>query len=698
MADENGRRIDVPMMARAAEVQIASTDQIARTIDVIWTTGATVQRARWEGWDDRVEYDEELVVSGNAVRLERLNGGGPFLDSHDGYSLASVLGSVVPGSVRLEGGKGHATIQLTDAEDVASQVRKIMDKSVRYVSVGYRVHRYEIDKREGQRELWRAVDWEPYEISAVPMPADAGAVIRSAKDGSDPQTFTCVVTRNDASAAPAAQGLETTMKDDLKGAVAEQETRAATKDDQNESGKTTTDDKGRERPTGTPEGAPPLTDKQRSELIASERQRSAGIMGLCARAGMADKAEAYIERGASLDAVRAELFDALTERSDGYGRKQEQAPASARGTGERVEQFRSAVGEALMHRVNPRTQLSDAGREFRGMRMSEIARLCLERSGADARGLYPHEVITQALNARSGVGYHTTSDFALIVGNVMNRTLREAYEETPRTFQAWARRSSLRDFRATTRARGWEAPDLLKVNEAAEFQYGTISGAGETMALATYGRIIAFTRQLLVNDDMDALGRMPERFGVAAADLESDIVYGVLLANPVMSDGTALFHANHGNLGTAAVISDASLTAAMQSFGATRNGQGRVTGIRPKYIIVPPGPREMEARRLLTAVTPGRAADVNIYANSGLEIVVEPRLIPASGQHPWFLAADPARVDTVEYAYLEGQEGVFTETRAGFEVDGVETKARHDFGAGAMDWRGLYKNPGAAPV
>ena len=127
-----------------------------------------------------------------------------------------------------------------------------MDKSVRYVSVGYRVHRYEIEKRDGQRELWRAVDWEPYEISAVPMPADAGAVIRSAKDGSDPQTFTCVVTRNDASAAPAAQGLETTMKDDLKGAVAEQETRAATKDDQNESGKTTTDDRGRERPAGTP--------------------------------------------------------------------------------------------------------------------------------------------------------------------------------------------------------------------------------------------------------------------------------------------------------------------------------------------------------------------------------------------------------------------------------------------------------------
>ena len=53
-------------------------------------------------------------------------------------------------------------------------------------------------------------------------------------------------------------------------------------------------------------------------------------------------------------------------------------------------------------------------------------------------------------------------------------------------------------------------------------------------------------------------------------------------------------------------------------------------------------------------------------------------------------------IDTIEYAFLEGQEGVFIETRMGFDVDGVEIKARLDFGAKAIDWRGLYKNPGVA--
>ena len=65
------------------------------------------------------------------------------------------------------------------------------------------------------------------------------------------------------------------------------------------------------------------------------------------------------------------------------------------------------------------------------------------------------------------------------------------------------------------------------------------------------------------------------------------------------------------------------------------------------------------------------------------------------GQTAWYLAASPNQIDTIEYAYLEGQQGAYIETRNGFDVDGVEIKCRLDFGAKAIDWRGLYKNPGA---
>ena len=65
------------------------------------------------------------------------------------------------------------------------------------------------------------------------------------------------------------------------------------------------------------------------------------------------------------------------------------------------------------------------------------------------------------------------------------------------------------------------------------------------------------------------------------------------------------------------------------------------------------------------------------------------------GRFKLYLAASPNQIDTIEYAYLEGQQGTYIETRNGFDVDGVEIKCRLDFGAKAIDWRGLYKNPGA---
>jgi hypothetical protein len=61
----------------------------------------------------------------------------------------------------------------------------------------------------------------------------------------------------------------------------------------------------------------------------------------------------------------------------------------------------------------------------------------------------------------------------------------------------------------------------------------------------------------------------------------------------------------------------------------------------------------------------------------------------------WYLAADNAQIDTVEYAFLEGQEGVYLESRQGFDIDGIELKARVDVAAKALDYRGLYKNAGA---
>jgi hypothetical protein len=672
--------INLPLIGRAASVTPESLNTEARTIDIVWTTGAVVQRARWEGWDDIVEYDEELVVSANAVRLERLQSGAPFLDSHNGYALESVIGSVVPGSVRIEGGQGFATIRLTSAADAEPQVQRIMDGTVKFVSVGYRVHRYEITKQDGKRELWRAVDWEPFEISAVAMPADAGAHIRAADGQTEQARNPCIVVRHDVSAATAANPKGHTMPNETPAGGAETVIRS--------------DAHVIEQRTATPV-APAPTPVSPDAILAAERQRVADITALARRHGVEDATlNDLVSRGVSIDQARATILDALAERGAVAGGVSA-SPAQPRAEAAAVQetQYRDAVTNAIQHRLNPGVvELAESAREFRGMRLLEIARAVLERRGVSTRGMSGMEVATAAFETRSG-GLHSTSDFPIILANVANRTLRRAYDSTPRTFTAWARRSTAMDFKQITRAQLGGAPDLLRVPEGAEYKSGTIGEGKEVYALSTYGRKIGLTRQAIIGDDMSAFDRLIAAFGASAADLESDIVYKILMDNPVMGDGTALFHANHGNLMTAAAITETSLAAAYRAFGAQKGLEGRLVSILPSFILTPPGTRSVEARKQVAATTPNSTADVNTFANR-LTPIEEPRLIPAAGADPWFLASDSSRIDTVEFSYLDGQEGVYTEMRAGFDVDGLEIKARHDFAAKAIDWRGLMKNAG----
>jgi phage head maturation protease len=170
------KTIMLPPLMREALVRADSFDEETNTVDVVFTTGATVRRVSWrEG-----EFDEELIVSADSVRLGRLNAGAPFLDTHDSWSLGTVLGSVVKGSARIEKGIGTAKILLTRREEAQGTVQDIRDGIINNISVGYRTHRVEIEERDGQVPLHRAVDWEPHEISAVPIPADPGAQFRTA--------------------------------------------------------------------------------------------------------------------------------------------------------------------------------------------------------------------------------------------------------------------------------------------------------------------------------------------------------------------------------------------------------------------------------------------------------------------------------------------------------------------------------------
>ena len=181
--------IELPAMRRSAELAPNTADADTRTVEVVWSAGARVRRATFFG----ESYDEELSLDPAHVRLDRLNAGAPFLKVHELDTLDAVIGSVVPGSARIENGRGIALVRISERADVEPIWRDIQAGHIRGVSIGYQVHRFEVSKPEAARELWRAVDWTPFEVSAVAVGADPAAGFRAQHPLHD-----CVLHRRDA--------------------------------------------------------------------------------------------------------------------------------------------------------------------------------------------------------------------------------------------------------------------------------------------------------------------------------------------------------------------------------------------------------------------------------------------------------------------------------------------------------------------
>ncbi|WP_051086512.1 prohead protease/major capsid protein fusion protein [Methylobacterium sp. WSM2598] len=457
-----------------------------------------------------------------------------------------------------------------------------------------------------------------------------------------------------------------------------------------------------EAPATPPAPAPAPAPTPPADASRIERERSATLLDIGTRAGLTtEQIQAAITGNVTVEAFRGQAFDALATAAE---RTMTRPTQRARITGETDEEKRgAAIENALLHRHDPRAiELTEHGRQYRGMTILEMGCDLLEAHGFRTRGMSKQERAGLLLEARSDVsrmatasrsgGMLSTSDFANVLANVANKTLRIGYQAAPQTFRPLVRVVTVPDFKSVSRVQLGEAPKLAKVNEKGEFERGAMGDAAEKYAISTYGKIVAITRQVLVNDDLDAFTRIPRAFGVAAANLESDLVWGQITANPAMGDNVTLFHASHGNLATAAAISTAAVGAMRQAMRVQTGLDGKtLLNITPTYIVVPTA-LETVTEQFLGQIFPTKSGDVVTSTMKKLVPISEPRLDVASASN-WYLAADPAIIDLIELAYLEGEEGLYTETKMGFDVDGIEVKVRQDVGAKVIDWRGFQKNP-----
>jgi phage head maturation protease len=167
------------LLTRRATLAPATADPEARTVEVVWSTGAPVRRRDMAG-----PYIERLSLAPEAVDLSRLEGAS-VLDAHRHTAVRDVLGSVR--SATVDGKRGTALIQFSARPEVEPVWQDVLAGILRHVSVGYSVEEWAETTETGARVL-NAVRWTPHEISLVPTPADPGAHIRMETEMTDTTT------------------------------------------------------------------------------------------------------------------------------------------------------------------------------------------------------------------------------------------------------------------------------------------------------------------------------------------------------------------------------------------------------------------------------------------------------------------------------------------------------------------------------
>jgi len=380
--------------------------------------------------------------------------------------------------------------------------------------------------------------------------------------------------------------------------------------------------------------------------------------------------------------------------------KTEAASPVAAGHPARIEVTRDA-GDTLLRgfqegidaRCRAVKEPTDLGRQYQRMSAREMAAEYLETM----RGFSRSEVRLMSVSEVIERAFHTTSDLANVLLNTANKTLARGYEEEVQTWRPLAIQSDNTDFKPNYLVQLNASIVPEKVLEDGEYKFGTMSDGKTTYQLSTYGKGLMISRQALINDDLSSLDRLPAKMGAGCALLESNLVWEQLTSGAsgatVTLDNKALFHADHNNTGTGA-IGITGIDAGVTKMRKQTDPAGNSLNVQASYLIVPPELRTAALQFLYpTGYAPSALAGVNPFAG-GMELIVEARLSADSTAY-YYLAANPNRIDMLQFGYLAGEGGPTITTTEKRNPDGVEMLVRHDFYCALADHRGFYRSTGA---
>jgi len=661
--------------------------------------------------------DEVLHIDGMTIPQQV-----PLLDSHDRESVRHVLGSIRDLERKTVNGVKSLVGRVYFASDEESQraFQKYKDGHLTDFSVGAR--RQAIKNFGNKRDVTRS---RLLEGSAVVIGADSNAKTFDAlalRAYTDPQALKDEMMNTEFREKLVARGMPAELDD--AAAIEWMDKNLKRSEDPP---KNVDPPKAEEKPAIDP-------NEIARKAVSAETARITGIDELCRAHKVSDKDRGeWISSNKSVDEVSREILRRIATAGKPVG------PGRIDPGESQLEKFGAAAVDSLTLRsisaakLNPKATAERArndgdldgwnrsedlartlekpapgASELRHISMYDIARRFVEESGQQALYMPKHEVVREAfrlgLVQRDAPGYNASGSFANVLLNATNKTLLASFDETPTTYQMWVRRApSAADYRELNRIRFGELPDPEIVPENHKYPEKTTSDARERYAVDKYGEIFSISLEAVVNDDLNAISRIPAMQGAAMRRKINKACYAILTANEALSDSVTLFHSSshNGNLDATALADTALNVGYVVMMTQTGLTSGTVLNITPRYLIVPPALAET-AIKIITSSTPptaggsavGTSGISNPYGPGGmrpLQLVVDACLSTSQSATLWFLAADPSVVDTVELTFLQGEESPVMAREEGFEVDAIRYKIRQSFAAKAIDYRGLYQ-------
>lgn len=446
---------------------------------------------------------------------------------------------------------------------------------------------------------------------------------------------------------------------------------------------------------GAGETVEEIVQKRTREALEAERARIDELRSIGKRFGMAaDFIAGHETRGTSPRDFKDAVLDALEKRGS-------EGPIGATQIdvlNDEGETRRSGMVDALVARFaraagERGVVIPEHARAFGEMGLVEIAAECVGHRGAIRTSRQVGEVLDRAFS-RSFVG-HSAADFPGIMLDAMNKRLLARYETAAPAYRRFCALYTAVDFRDQNVIRAGDFPSLQPVGENGEIKAGTFGESREKFAVKPYAVRLNVSRVMIVNDNLAAIDQVIGSAGVRVSDWENGVAFGKLLAASgagptLVTDGKAVFHADHGNLAGSGTVIDVSAIGAGR---AAMMKQTTLDGVKANFtpVTLLTGPdTSTAAEQLVTSITPAQQSTAIPESVRRLAPVADANI---SG-NGWYLFADPSIAPCFVYGYLDGYSGPRLSSQDEFGVQGMSVKLEHDFGVDAIDYRGGYRNSG----